>query len=251
MKNKRDKKNHGDRITGSYKPLEGSEFDKNITEVLKSKELVNIELLQTIREELKMIVASYLKYASRLCSSKIVLEPNDRKFFYDLLQDCVAGHVANFANCCIKYYCKETEITTKIDLSLPECGSLEIKKALQQASKNSKKIITLKINKIIRKIKKKEWNNVPDELYEEYICIEKSIALVCDFITTLEIGKLPKEISSDLYAKALKMYPNIENIYELNATLNIYKLTHKSEANYSTLPSKCAILFFRYNYIST
>lgn len=233
-------------IRGSLKPIENTNFDKNTKEIINSNGVLNIVLAQSCREELKEIVALYLQHAARLYGKTIEITQNSKNIFIKTLTKNSNISVSNFADCCIRYFNNEKKITVSLNLSIPECGSLEISKAFQQACKNSEKIIKQKINKILEKMKNGNWQNVPNNLLNEYEGIEPAIKSVCLFIKTIvdDKHKLPTEITSDLYNKASLLDSKITEYYQLVPEVNIYKIKKNLKVSYSSLNQECATLIF-------
>lgn len=235
---------HGKPITGSLKPIENTQFEKNLNEIIQSTKVANLIVLQKCRDTLKEIVALYLQHAARLNGKSIQISEKSKNIFIKSLEDNDNKSISHFANCCIKYFNNEKKIKTSLNLSIPECGSLNVDKAFQQASKNAQKIVKSKINKIISKMENNSWDNIPEELLYEYKGIETAIISVCSFITTLVNGKLPCQISTDLYKKAIQQDSKVQDIYQLSTELDIYKLKKCSRATYTSVNQECATLIF-------
>lgn len=241
MKNNNGKSSHGQPIRGSLKPIENTPLDHNFQEIIKSSGVANIVLIQKCRDEFKKVVARYLDHAAKLCNSTIKISEESKAIFYQTLQQNTNHSVCNFANCCINYFNTHNN-NIEVDLSGPECGAKFIDKAFQQARKNAEKIVKQRINKIIKKMENNNWSNVPEILIIEYKGIASAVNSVCIFISAIANGKLPSQITVDLYNSAIKKDKKIKEYYKLIPELNIYRLIKKNKPKYSSICQECATL---------
>lgn len=245
-KKKNESGRHGQPTSGSLKPIKNKPIETDLNELIKSNGVANLITMQKSRDGVKQVVALYLQHAARQLklSEALIIAESSKLIFYNALKQKHNETVANFANCCIKYFNNEKKITVSVTTSGPECGSLNKKIAFQQASKNAEKLIKQRINKIVAKIEKGDWNNIPNDLFEEYKGIDAAVKNVCSFISTIANDKLPSTISADLYNLAFNLYEEIEKYYQLNPTFNVYKIKKNTAPTYYSISQECATLIF-------
>lgn len=231
MKKNNNFKKNSRPIRGSEKPYLSTEIIRIYNDLIKRKGYVNLNDLDFLRDAFKNTVAIYYRYAAtRNGFKKIDVNETCKNIIANSLSNETNVHIYGFIQCTLDFYMQIRPDIIELNMSGACCNSPDPDKVFTKADRNTETLMQKRIDKLIHKIKRGDWENVDYERVAQYMAIPIAIKYVSGYLHIINNGTLPEIVDRETYSKALSYDKKISDYYKLSDDDNY----HLNEDSYSS-----------------